>query len=70
MIEHILEFDEGLFEMINFLSAPYLDQNAFEATFNQTYSIELTDGTIYNLIPDGQNVRVTFQYILNLLSCV
>jgi hypothetical protein len=54
------EFDEGLAEQINYLYKPELDENDFEANFNQIYSIELTDGTLHDLIPDGSQLRVEF----------
>jgi hypothetical protein len=54
------EFDEGLADQINYLYKPDLDENEFETNFNQIYSIELTDGTLYDLIQDSSQIRVEF----------
>lgn len=60
-IEDIIEFDEGLYEMINYLSNPELDISEYEANLNLTYSIEFTDGKIYELIPNGSDEKVEFE---------
>jgi len=61
IIEDILEFDEGLFETINFLTNPNLKEEEFETTVNLTYSIQLTDGKIYELIPNGSQEKVEYR---------
>jgi E3 ubiquitin-protein ligase HECTD3 len=39
-----------------------LDEETFESTFpDQTYCIELTDGTIVDLIPNGSYEKVTYE---------
>lgn len=42
------------------MSKPDLDEITFEATFNQNFVIELTDGSLYELIPDGANIKVNY----------
>jgi len=38
-----------------------IDLDTFESTFNyQTFSIELTDGTVFDLIPNGNSEKVGF----------
>jgi hypothetical protein len=54
------EYDEGFLEQINFIYKPDLEEYEFEAAFNQVFAIELTDGTVYELIPDGSNQKVEF----------
>jgi hypothetical protein len=67
----LFEYDEGLLEQIKFLSSPEIDEESFEYTFNYTYSTELTDGTIVELVPGGSNIKVSyaerFKYIQLLL---
>jgi hypothetical protein len=60
-LEDIIEFDEGLYEMINYLSNPLLTKDEYEANMNLTYSIEFTDGEIYELIPNGSEEKVEFE---------
>jgi len=57
----VIEFDEGLNETINFLINPYLKEEEFEATINLNYSIQLTDGKVYELIPNGSQEKVEFR---------
>jgi hypothetical protein len=52
--------DEGLLEQINFIYNPEITQEDFETTFNQVFAIELTDGTLYDLIQDGSKQKVKF----------
>jgi hypothetical protein len=67
-IEDIIEFDEGLYEMINYLSNPLLTIDEYEANMNLTYSIEFTDGETYELIPNGSEIKVEFEDRLKYLE--
>jgi hypothetical protein len=60
-LEDLREFDEGFLGKINFMQSVH-DQETFDSTFpDQTYSIELTDGTIVDLIQNGSYEKVTFE---------
>lgn len=38
-----------------------IDLETFESTYNQHYSIELTDGSSYDLIPNGNFEKVAYE---------
>lgn len=61
MLDDIIEFDEGLYETIIFLTNPNLSKEEFDSTINLSYSIQLTDGKIYELIPNGSEEKVKFE---------
>jgi hypothetical protein len=56
----LIEFDEGLVEQISFMQSD-IDLETFENTYNQTYSVELSDGTTYDLMPNGAYEKVLFE---------
>ncbi len=48
-------------EKINFLNDPNLDRELFESTFNETFVVELSDGNVVELIPDGKEKKVEYE---------
>lgn len=59
-IDDVREFDEGLLEQINFLKNE-IDQETFENSLNKNYCIELTDNSLFELIPGGSDKKVNFE---------
>ena len=57
-IEDVKKFDEGIIEQINFLSE--IDVDNFE-NYNLNYSCELSDGTLFDLIPNGKYEKVLYE---------
>ena len=57
-VEDIKELDEGIIEQINFISE--IDTESFEG-YGLNYSCELSDGTLYDLIPNGKYERVLYE---------
>jgi hypothetical protein len=57
-VDDIKEFDEGIIEQVNFLSE--IDTDNFDG-YNLTYCCELSDGTLYDLIPNGKYEKVLYE---------
>ncbi len=61
-MEDIKQYDEGLYNKILFLINPYLTEEKFNYDFEEeTFSCVLTDGNIFEFIPNGANKKVTFE---------
>ena len=59
-IEDVYQYDEGLYNMITAITDKDLTVDAFNNNFNYTFTCELTDRTIKELLPDGNNLKVNF----------
>ncbi len=71
-INDIIEFDEGLVELINFINTSELDEETFNASLAENWTIRLTDDSLHELIPDGSSIIVEyaerFKYIQQVIK--
>lgn len=56
-LEDIREMDEVIIDQINFFND--IDSEIFEG-YNYTYSCELSDGTVHDLIPNGRHEKLLY----------
>ena len=65
-IDDIVEFDEGFLELLKTIKeceTPEIFDN-----YNTNYSIDLSDGTVHDLIPNGRYSKVNFEDRLNFIQ--
>ena len=43
------------------MNDPNLDKETFESTFNEMFVVELSDGNVVELIPDGKEKKVEYE---------
>ena len=57
-IDDVKEVDQGIIEQINFIME--IDNSENFDSYNLTYSCQMNDGTIFDLIPNGKYEKVRF----------
>lgn len=58
--DDVYQYDEGLYNMIKALTDKDLTVDEFNNNFNCSFSTELTDHTIKDLVPEGGNIKVNY----------